>query len=282
MIILSYLFYFIVTSISPLQRRALAKRKNPEARDQIMLAFQVMVILTLGSLVLLFFNPLHFIGGSIKLIVLSTICGIFGMAYFILNYGAQKHVEAGVTNIITNVYTPLAILLSSIFLHEGLNKFELIGTLFLLAGMLVISEKHRISTFKFDRYFTEMVIGSICLGILLVAERALQLQTGLAGATLLSWGTQCFFLGLATFYTKSSHVYTKNEILLTGGLTLISSLSYVILVYVVGNLSFVVSVTNFKIVIVTILAAFFLNERDDLGRKILGSLLAVIGLLLMK
>jgi drug/metabolite transporter (DMT)-like permease len=282
MTILSYLFYFIASSISPLQRRALAKRKDPEARDQIMLAFQVMVILTLGSLVLLFFNPLYFSGGVLKLGLLTLVCAIFGMTYFILMYGAQKHVEAGVTNVVSNVYTPMAIVLSSIFLHEGLNKLEILGTVFLLVGMIIISNKHRISRFKFDKYFTAMVMGSICLGILLVAERALQIQTGLAAATLLSWGAQCLFLGMATLFAKSRKVYTNKEILITGSLTFLSSLSYVILVFVVGNLSFIVSITNFKVVIITGLAAIFLHERNEWGRKVVGSILATLGLLLMK
>jgi len=54
------------------------------------------------------------------------------------------------------------------------------------------------------------------------------------------------------------------------------------LTYVVANLSVVSSVTTFKIVIMFVVAAIFLKEKDDLGRKIFGSLIAVAGLLLMK
>jgi uncharacterized membrane protein len=41
------------------------------------------------------------------------------------------------------------------------------------------------------------------------------------------------------------------------------------------------SITTFKVVIVSVAAALFLNEKEDLPRKIIGSIIAVIGLLLM-
>ena len=69
---------------------------------------------------------------------------------------------------------------------------------------------------------------------------------------------------------------------MTGILKYLQGLSYVILVFAVGNLSIVSSVTTFKVVIIFVAGALLLRERDDLGRKILGSVVAVIGLLLMK
>ena len=69
--------------------------------------------------------------------------------------------------------------------------------------------------------------------------------------------------------------------MVTGGLRFLQSLSWVILIFMVGNLSIVSSITTFKVVIVFIAAAIFLKERSDLPRKIIGSLVALAGLLLM-
>jgi uncharacterized membrane protein len=56
----------------------------------------------------------------------------------------------------------------------------------------------------------------------------------------------------------------------------------VILLVVVGNLSVVSAVTTFKVVILFVATAVFLHEREDMPRKIFGSVVAVLGLLLMK
>ncbi len=241
-----------------------------------------MAILVLASVVMQFFSPLYFAGNKLNLVFYSLICGVFGMGYFILNFIAQKHVDAGVTSVVVNIYTPITIILAVLLLGEGLSGIQVLGTALLLVSMFVISKKHRVGRFNFDRHFWLMILSGVSLGILLVAERALQKQTGLTGATMLSWGAQCLCLGLATWIYKSKHTYTTKEVLTTGILQVGSSMSYVVLLFVVGNLSLVSSVTTFKIVVVFLGAAIFLHEREDLGRKIFGSIVAVIGLLLMK
>ncbi|NTW14699.1 MAG: hypothetical protein HGA31_06790, partial [Candidatus Moranbacteria bacterium] len=55
-----------------------------------------------------------------------------------------------------------------------------------------------------------------------------------------------------------------------------------VLLFAVGNLSLVSAVTTFKVVIIFVFAAIFLKEREDLTRKIIGSLVSVAGLLMMK
>jgi drug/metabolite transporter (DMT)-like permease len=279
---LSYIFYFIAASASPLQRRWLAKTKNLTNEGQIHFAFQVTFITVILSLILPFFEPFHIEGNVYYLIGLSLICGLFGAGYFIFSYTAQKHVEAGVSSLVSNIYTPITIVLATVFLNEKLTLIQILGTAFLLIGMLVVSKKHRIGKFKFDKYFMYMVFSGIMMGILLVAERALMKITGFSAGTMFSWWSQCAFLGLITLITHNKSVYSKKDITITGVLRFLQSLSWVVLIFVVGNLSLVSAITTFKIVIVFIAGAIFLKEREDLPIKIIGSLIALIGLLLMK
>lgn len=280
-VILAYLAYFVFSTIAPIQRRFVIVRNDPEAREQISFAFQIMVILALGSLIFQFFSPLYFAGSIVRLILLTLTCGLFGMGYFIANYTAQKHVDAAITNVVVNLYTPITIFFSSILLHEGLSGKQILGTVLLLVAMYIISKKHRQGPLRFDKYFISMLFSAVCLGLLLVAERALQIQTGLPASTMLSWGAQCLFLGIATLVTKSRHTYPNKDIVSTGVFTLLAAISYVTLVFTVGNLSLVTSITTFKIVTIFIAAAIFLKERDRLPRKIFGSAIALSGLLLM-
>ncbi|MFA4853168.1 MAG: DMT family transporter [Bacteroidales bacterium] len=280
--LLSYLFYFVAASASPLQRRWLATRKNANNTGQISLAFQVALITVVLSLLLPIFKPFNFQGSSLALIVLTLVSGVFGAGYFISFYTAQKYVEAGISTLVNNIYTPITIVLATLFLNEKLTTLQILGTVLLLIGMVIVSKKHRIGKFKFDKYFMLMVLSGVMLGVSLTAERALQKTTGFTAGTMLSWWSQCAILGIVTFATNNKNDYTKKDIAITGVLRFFQSLSWVILIFSVGNLSLVSAITTFKIVIIFIAAAIFLKERDDLPRKIIGSLVALAGLLLMK
>lgn len=280
--LLSYLFYFIAASASPLQRRWLATRKNTDNTGQISFAFQVAFITVVLSLLLPIFKPFYFQGDSLALIILTLVSGIFGAGYFISFYTAQKYVEAGISTLVNNIYTPITIVLATLFLNERLTTVQILGTVLLLIGMVMVSKKHRIGTFKFDKYFMLVVLSGVMLGISLTAERALQKTTGFTAGTMLSWWSQCAFLGIVTLATSNKNEYSKKDIATTGVLRFLQSLSWVILIFTVGNLSLVSAITTFKIVIIFIAAAIFLKEREDLPRKIIGSLVALAGLLLMK
>jgi drug/metabolite transporter (DMT)-like permease len=280
--ILSYLFYFVAASASPLQRRWLATRKNANNTGQINLAFRVAFITVVLSLLLPIFKPFYFQGSLLALIVLTLVSGVFGAGYFISFYTAQKYVEAGISTLVNNIYTPITIVLATLFLNEKLTTLQILGTVLLLVGMVIVSKKHRIGTFKFDKYFMLMVLSGVMLGVSLTAERVLQKTTGFTAGTMLSWWSQCAFLGIVTFVTGNKNEYSKKDIAITGVLRFLQSLSWVILIFSVGNLSLVSAITTFKVVLMFVAAAIFLNEREDLPRKIVGSLVALAGLLLMK
>ena len=278
-ILLSYLFFFVAATASPLQRRHLALRRSNDA-GQIAFAFRVMLItVVLSSILVLFKHPeIH---QSIPvIIVLGLICAFSGAIGLSAQYIAQRHVEAGVTSLIGNLYTPVTIILATLFLHESLKPLQVIGTLLLLSSVVMVSSSHRLSKWKFDKYFWLMVLSGTSMGIVLTAERALIKENGITTGTWISWGSQALFLAIVALISKSKSQYDLKDTAVTGGLRFLQQLSWVVLVTVVGNLSLASSITTFKIVIVFITAAAFLKERDHLKRKIIGSLIAVAGLLL--
>lgn len=281
-VLLAYLFYFIAASASPLQRRWLAINRKAESEGQIHFAFKVTAITVILSLLLPFLKPFYLAGDITHLILLAAICGISGAGFFISSFVAQKHVEAGVSTLVNNIYTPITILLATTFLNEKLTTQQILGTGLLLIAIILISKKHKIGKFHFDRYFLLMIVSGITIGICLTAERALQKTTGFTAGTILSWWAQCGVLGLAAILTKSKSPYSRRDVVTTGVLRFLQSLSWVILIFVVGNLSIVSAVTTFKVVVIFVAAALFLHEREDLPRKIVGSIIALAGLLLMK
>lgn len=259
--ILSYIFYFIAASASPLQRRWLATKKNLDNKGQIHFSFQVTLVTSVFSLLLLFFEPFKLSGNMYHLIGLTLICGVFGAGSYIFSYVAQKHVEAGITSLVSNIYTPITIILATIFLNEKLTLIQIFGTVLLLVGIVIVSKKHKIGRFKFDKYFLLMMASGASLAVLLVAERAMMKITGFTAGVMFSWWATCLCIGVIVLLTKNRSVYTKKDIAITGILRFLQNVSWVILVFTVGNLSLVSSVTTFKVVLMFIAGALILKER---------------------
>lgn len=281
-VILAYIFYFFAASASPLQRRWLATKKNESNVGQVFLAFQVSLIISFLGFLLPLFEPFYIQENIPTTLVLAVLAGASGALYFVSSYTAQKHVEAGTTTLISNIYTPVTIVFATVFLGEKLTNIQVVGTALLLIAVVIVSQKHRVGRFTFDKYFFLMLLSGVMLGVLLTAERALQKVTGFTAGTLFSWWAQTIFLGFAVILTKSKNAYQTQDVLITGGLRFLQALSWVTLIFVVGNLSVVSAVTTFKVVIIFVAAALFLGERGDWQRKTVGSLIALVGLLLMR
>jgi drug/metabolite transporter (DMT)-like permease len=279
MILLSYLFYFIAATIAPIQRRWLSTRN--EGGNKINLSFKVTFVAALLILLLPLFSPFELQGPYTTIILLLIAAAIGGVGYYVSYFTAQRHVEAGVTSVLQNIYTPITIVLSTVFLGEGLQESQILGTILLLVAAVIVSKKHRIGRISFDKYFWLMIFSGISLSVLLVANRELMKITGFTASVVLSYWTVCIGLGVLTFLTKGVTTYTKKDIVITGSLKFLQDLSWAMLTFFVANLSLASSVTTFKIVIMFIVAAAFLGEKGDLQRKIVGSLIAVAGLLLM-
>ncbi len=281
-IILAYIFYFVAASASPLQRRWLAKKKDIDGKGQINFAFRVSLIIAILSLSLPLFSPFYLTGNLWYIIGLSLITGIFGAGAFIVSYICQKHVQVGIQTLVLNISSPIIIIFATLLLSEKLSQIQIIGTALLLLGVFIVAKRHRIGKFTFDKYFMLLILAAFMFAVDITAERALQKITGFTAGTMIMLFSQCLFLGLAVLISKSKNTYSKKDISITGILRFLQAISWAALLFVVGNLSLVSAVSTFKVVVVFIGSFIFLKEHDDINRKILGSIIAVIGLLLMK
>jgi drug/metabolite transporter (DMT)-like permease len=281
-VILSYIFYFVASTSSSLQMRWLTKKRDLESSEQILFTFQIIFILFLGSLTFPLFSPFHLTGNYLHLFLLALVCGVCGIGANLFSIISQKHLEVGVSTLVMNIYTPVSIILSSFLLHEGLTSIQILGTVLLLFAVVLVSQKHRVGRFSFDRYFLLTILGGVSLGFLIVAERALMKATGFSAGVIISWGFQTLCLGIVALFAQKRHRYTNVDVISMGLVRFLSATSWVTMVYVLSNVSLAASISTFKVVTVVITAAIFLHEREDMPRKVLGSIIAVLGLLLMK
>lgn len=279
-VLLAYIFFFVAASASPLQRRQIALKRSTD-KGQVDFAFRVMLITFVLSAILILFKKPELHQSISTVLLLAVTCGVFGAMAIASQYVAQRHVEAGVTSLVSQIYTPVTIILATLLLHERLKPLQIVGTILLLSSVFFVSNKHRLSKWRFDRYFMLMFLCGVLMAFVLTAERALIKENGITTGTWVSWGAQTLCLAIAALIVGSKSQYNLKDTGITGGLRFLQQLSWVIVITVVANLSVASAVTTFKIVIVFIAAAIFLKERQDLRRKIIGSLIAVAGLLLM-
>lgn len=142
-ILLAYLFYFVPSTASSLQRRHLALRRDTY-KGQIDFAFRVTLITFVLSFVLIFFKKPEFNQSFTTIVLLMIVCGVTGSIPIAAQYIAQRHVKTGLTTLIGNVYTPITLLLSAILLHESLKSRQIVGTILLLISVVLVSRKHRL------------------------------------------------------------------------------------------------------------------------------------------
>lgn len=276
-----YIFYFTAATISPLQRRLLSQAGHGSGYAPAF-AFRASIVVACLGLTLPFFEVAELKGETWTLLLLALTSGVFGAVSVSSQYWAQKHVEAGVTALAGNVYSPVVIILATLLLGEGLTPKQIVGTTLLFVALIAVSKDHHLGRLRFDKYLLAMIWSGAALGICLTAERALINTTGFVTGTLLSWWAQVGGLGLAALCFGTQTTFTLKDTLLTGILRFLQLLSWVLLVYAAGNMSIVSAVTTFKVVLIFILAAIFLKERGNFALKITGSLIAAVGLLLMK
>lgn len=281
-ILAAYLAYFAAATLSPLQRRWIALKREPEGLGQIDFAFRVSIVVAMFSLMIPMFVPLELHGSYAKLAILACITGVTGAGYAIASFTAQRYVEAGVTALIGNISAPVTIILATIFLGESLDLPQIIGAGLLIVGVVIVSKKHYAKRFSFDGPFMLMLFGSLCMGIALTSERALQIQTGLSAATILSWWSQAACLGAAALVAGRKSSYTPRDVAITGILRASVGVSWVTVLFLVANLSIVASITTFKVITIFAISALLLGEHDDMHRKVVGSIIATAGLLLMR
>lgn len=151
--VFAYLGYLIFSSLSPLQRRFLAQGKSSNYYLQLRFALESSAVLVLISFVLLIFHPLEFNEFPIHLIGYTVLCAITGATTILLAYNAQKHIEAGVTNVLLLSSVPVTIILGTIFLNETLGVWQVFGSLILILGIYLASCGYRMRTVSFNRYY---------------------------------------------------------------------------------------------------------------------------------
>ncbi len=283
-VILSLIVYFVACGINMTWRRKFAKITK--------LSSPVVTTITLGF----FVWPLSVIAAN-ALSLHENVTGLtltFWLCCFIaaltqigssaIGFTSLRTTDVANYNLISQIYTPISIGLAFIFLNETLTLPQVIGTLFLLGGTYVILKKKRA---RFD--LSRGNILALCCGLLLgigtvVARQAIR-QGGLEAYIKYGFLMQMSILLLIsgkTLVRQWREIKKSWKDLVIMGLGRFGQLfGFLVATVYASNLALVSSVTTFSVVVVFACGYIFLNERQELSKKLAGVLLAVTGLLIV-
>lgn len=208
---------------------------------------------------------------------------LYGSGTWLL-FRALKTTEASEVTIVTSIRAVVTVLSAILFLHEPFGLMRAFGMLLVLGSVILVSwhgEKVRFS--KGTLFSLGM---AVCYG-LAVTNDAFILKT----ADPLSYTAVSFLLpGLFLVITKPTAL-KKLPLLFTK--KLFWKIALMCLIYSTASIAFYLAlsvgapasqlgpINQMSVVFTVLLASLFLNERENIGRKILAALLAVAGVLLL-
>lgn len=199
-------------------------------------------------------------------------------------FKALKETDASKFSIIFSSRVILAVVLSSILLHQGLGYKQLIGAIFILISVvLVVARKEKFRLDKGDLY---AYISAILFGLEVVNDKFLLqflptypfitiafllpalLMLAIRPAEISHFK---YFLGKATFI----------KTLIFCIIYALGAVAYFTSLKLTTNISQAVMINMTTVVVTVILAIILLKETSFLKRKLLGALLSFIGLVLV-
>lgn len=286
---MSWLFLTILSIISRavygLSTKVLTNRIHVSAITQ---SFLLLITVTILSMIITpFFGGISFIGleNHIVAIAIMIICTFLGnLTYFI----GQQKLDSASTQISFSSILLWGMLLSIIFLGSSFSFKQGIGVIILFAAIILIQDFK--SKRKINTGVAWVILSAVFFAGFQVANAHLSKIVTPATATLLAYGGPAILFLLFFFPTlrkdfrkiKLSSSPILHSLLFAGG----TSTGYFVFSYLAYRTApdpgIVVILLTVQVVLSVILSIIFLQERDNLKRKLLAGILAFIASLLIK
>lgn len=222
---------------------------------------------------------------SIAAVWPNLLLGTFLYAFAnVFIFKALKQTEASKFTVIFSTRVLFTILASTILLGEIFTGKDIIGALFIFAGIILVSLKS--NKFHFGKGDFYGFIAAVLFGFANSNARFILQAFSVYPYMMFVFFTPALLLGIIyPKEIKEAKVFLKGKVL--------TSICLLSLIYGIANIGFfealkrgpsssLVSTIQLLSVIVTVLLAIlFLNERKNLLKKLLGTVISFIGLLIL-
>ncbi|MGH7156681.1 MAG: EamA family transporter [Candidatus Saccharimonadales bacterium] len=206
-------------------------------------------------------------------------------------YKLLSHIDAGLSSVLGTLNVLFTILFAALVLHEDLNTPEIIGSLILLFAIsyvvLVVRKPggHRRTSRAWLWGLWFALLAGVFYGAAAVNEKFLVGHMNLATYMLFGWSGQVLMAIVMGFGIRPQSAWkfvTKPKtlrLIAAGGVTRgAAGLLFLLALVRANNVAVVTVVSNFRLILIVLLGAVFLKERQKIPEKLFASLLALAAL----
>ncbi len=198
-------------------------------------------------------------------------------------FQVSKHLDASNASVISNISIVISIVGALFLYHESLSLPKIVGSLLILLALFIISQsKSKTSHFTLHGLLFGILIFSF-LGIASMLDKAGTIYFNSSTYSLIVWVIPTMMVYFP--YIKRSEI--KTEIKLGSWKLAIAAFFnalayiYVLKAFEITEATKVLPLAQTSTFFTVILAALFLKEKDNLPRKILCAIIAIVGSILL-
>lgn len=274
-----------------LQSRALARTKKARHASMAVNAVAFSAVFVGGVLFSLLTGPVQWGQVERYWYVMILAAGCFSLAS-VYTYRALAYMESAIVSVVMTSSSLFTLLLAGLFLDERLNITQAVGAAMLLPCiwfvlMLASREKQGVDVHKFLPWLrgsSHALLASMLMAVGIVLEKhlldnitpATYIGIGFGLQMIAAWALVLLFRRSTLRVLRDSSI-TMQAVRL-GSIRAVAGIAFLYALVRSDSVSLVSVVANFRIIIVTILAAILLKERDHLQQKLLASVLAFVAL----
>jgi len=202
-------------------------------------------------------------------------------------FKALKYAEASEYTILSTSSTFINLIVATLFLHETLTLYKIIGTLLIAFSIVLVTNKQKLNLSQLHKGHLYSLLSALGFGAAFSNESYIVGQIGVLQNLIIGF----FLPGLIILLIKPRSLRYATKLLTKKSLLKIVIFSILYLLGAItifaaytngGDAGKIYGISNSSVIVTVILAAIFLGEKDKPFRKILATLTAFVGVMLLR
>lgn len=241
------------------------------------LSLEVFRVLVFGSIA--FFD--FYINWSVRTVTLLLLLGFIEPLAVYTFMKMHEHTHLSISSIVSRSRMIWVAVLAFFFLGESLKLIDYVGIVILFLGLGIAVAPHR---FFIDKGVKIAVLTSVLAAIIVVLIKALSSNVSLPIIMVCMSLPSLFIIPLFTKKAKQrmkSFVQNRFSFKLLFNIFNLFAMYGYILAIKYGSVSIVTAIYQGMIIFAVLAGIIFLKEREDIGKKIAGAVVTVLGVFLL-
>jgi drug/metabolite transporter (DMT)-like permease len=215
---------------------------------------------------------------------------LFSFALYLM-YKAFTHLESATASVLGTSSALFTVIIANYFYGESFTYFQLVGIALLVPCiwyvLLLAKRHHKLLNFKDLNWlhgFWYMIAASLCLAFAHVLEKEILQSVSVGTYLAFGWLFQALFAWLffLLFGLHARKVFNQTKLVRSsmqlGVVRALTGFFFVMALAKSNNVSLMMVVANFRIIIVAVLAGWLLGERKYYYKKLAAAAISVLAL----